>query len=99
MRRALTKISLPDGVRKLDSNAFSRLPALTEIRLPNGLTTLGAFAFYVCRKFRKIRLPAELRHIGDRAFSGRSPDLTFDVAAGSYAEECARENGIRFETR
>jgi hypothetical protein len=61
------------------------------------LESVGAFAFYVCRKLRKIRLPADLRRIGERAFSGRSPDLTFAVAAGSYAEEYARENGIRFE--
>ena len=122
LRRALTKISLPDGVRKLGSNAFSRLPALTEIRLPDGLQTIGNKAFYACKALTEIRLPdglesvgaeafgdccslsavrflASLRHIGDRAFSGRAPDLTFDVAAGSYAEEYARENGIRFETR
>ncbi len=71
--------------------------SLTEIALPDTLESVGAFAFYVCRKLRKIRLPNGLRHIGERAFSGRAPELTFEVAAGSYAEEYARENGIRLE--
>lgn len=122
LRRALTKISLPDGVRKLGSNAFSQCRALRAVALPPGLRTLPANAFDRCSSLTQVSFPKGLQTLGDRAFTECSslveislpdglqtlgfmpfafcsPNLTLYGAAGSVAEECARENGIRFEPR
>jgi hypothetical protein len=43
-------------------------------------------------------IPASVEAIGRRSFP-KNADFVVRGAAGSYAEEYARENGIRFETR
>ena len=69
------------------------------IVLPDGVQTIGADAFFGCGALTSVEIPASVDTIGDRAFRFCAPELTLRVAAGSFVEEYARENGIRFETR
>ncbi|MCR5041216.1 MAG: leucine-rich repeat protein, partial [Clostridia bacterium] len=61
---ALSRISLPDGLRELRSGVFKNLTALTEISLPDGLEAIYDSAFDGCSALREITIPASTTSIG-----------------------------------
>ncbi|MBQ9126707.1 MAG: leucine-rich repeat protein, partial [Thermoguttaceae bacterium] len=60
---------------------------------------IGWHAFANCDALKSVAIPASVREIGDEAFADCASDLTLYGAAGSVAEEYARENNLRFEAR
>ncbi len=96
---SLTSISLPDGLQSIAQNAFALCESLTSVSLPDGLQTIGEGAFFFCKSLTSVAIPASVREIGRNAFLGCASDLTLYGAVGSVAEEYARENRLRFETR
>lgn len=43
-----TSVTIPNGVTKIGSNAFSGCSGLTSVTIPNSVTTIGQYAFYGC---------------------------------------------------
>jgi len=86
------KIDVPYGVEKIDSDAFSRLPAsaitipesvksigneafskcenLVSMVIPNGVTIIPEQAFYCCEKLQAVTIPTGVTSIENRAFFG-----------------------------
>ena len=93
----LGSIALPDAVAGVEWCAFYGCVSLSSFTAGEGLTAVDGYAFADCTALTAVSFPANVKTVGERAFSGRSSELTFAVAAGSFAEEYARENGIRFE--
>lgn len=62
--------AVPEGVRAIDSDAFSECKTLTGITLPDTLTSIGVGAFESCENLTSITLPDTVTSIGYRAFSG-----------------------------
>ncbi|MBQ6829462.1 MAG: leucine-rich repeat domain-containing protein, partial [Thermoguttaceae bacterium] len=94
---SLTSISLPDGVQTIGKRG-GYCYLLEEIPLPTELQIIGGAAFYDCDSLTDVEIPASVKEIG-RHFFPRNADLVIRGDAGSYAEEYARENDIRFEVR
>lgn len=65
-------ISLPDGLTKLGSRAFSGCTALSSAVLPEGLQNIGTNAFSGCVCLESILLPSGLLRIDAMAFQGCS---------------------------
>ena len=61
---------LPEGLTKLDKNAFRYCPGLMEVTLPSTLKTIGDHAFFLCENLREIVIPEGVTSIGERAFQG-----------------------------
>lgn len=77
------KVTLPDGVEKIDKNAFSWCRYLKEINLPEGLKIIDDGAFASCESLEAIQFPKSLKFIGADAFRAcsalKSADLPSDL--------------------
>ncbi len=75
-------LTLPVGLKKIESEAFAGDQSLDEVILPEGVATIGAKAF-AGSSLRKINLPASLTAIADDAFDPSY--LHVRAEEGSYA--------------
>jgi hypothetical protein len=66
----LTDVSLPDGLKSLSENLFSRCASLEAINIPASVTSIKNFAFSLCTSLRTVEIPAGVREIGKGVFHG-----------------------------
>lgn len=66
----LTTVTIPDGVKRIDDDAFKDRKDITSIIIPNTVTSIGNRAFYGCRALTSITIPDSVTEIGDEAFYG-----------------------------
>ena len=71
-REFLQNVQIPDSVRLVGSDAFSKCPNLAQVDLGNGVQRIGAYAFKNCTALTTLRFPASLRTIENNAFQGCS---------------------------
>lgn len=64
----LLSIHIPEGVKKIDGQAFQLCQVLSSVDLPVGLETIGFHAFADCRNLSKIEIPATVRVMEFGAF-------------------------------
>ena len=67
---SLREVSLPNGLRTIESSAFADCMSLESIRLPASLESISDWAFSRCPALQAVELPASLREIGPGAFEG-----------------------------
>lgn len=65
----MKSVSLPEGIIKIEDQAFAMCKGLTELIIPNSVASIGAFAFRDCRNLRRVVLPKGLRRLPQGAFS------------------------------
>ena len=63
-----SKAFIPNGVRRIENNAFSSCYGLAEINMPNTVTSVGYRAFEGCSSLNSLKLSASLTDIGKEAF-------------------------------
>lgn len=68
-RGDLTRVRIPEGVRRVDDFAFYGCDNLEAVDLPGTLTEIGVAAFAQCGKLLELRIPAGVRAIGRGAFA------------------------------
>ncbi|MBR2459771.1 MAG: leucine-rich repeat protein [Clostridia bacterium] len=68
----IMEISLPEGIRLIDTEAFADCRMLRAVRLPSTLSQISRAAFKNCTMLYTVgeRFPEELTFIDDEAFSG-----------------------------
>lgn len=91
---ALTRVTLPESVTHINTNAFYFCENLTELTLPKNLESIDPFAFFNCTSLKELTIPAGVSFIGHNAFafcSGLS-SLTF-LGECPLIEENAFEAG------
>lgn len=93
----LTSVPLPKKLKEINASLFAGCSRLTEIVIPGKVKTIGSNAFSCCENLESVVIPASVEEIDKWAFSN-CPKLTIHAPAGSYAEQYARENGIRCVT-
>ena len=69
---ALTSVSLPDSVWRIQANAFSKCSQLTTVKLSKNLTTIDNQAFYQDRSLTSITIPGRVTSIGNQVFTNCS---------------------------
>jgi hypothetical protein len=63
-----TRITVPEGVTRVDADAFSECEHLTEIVLPDSVTTIGTGAFSGCSRLTDLTIPDGVTVIDGDAF-------------------------------
>ena len=74
-----------------------RCSSLESIILPEGVTSVGMCTFSNCPNLRKVVLPGSVVEIDHYAFED-SENVTIFAPAGSYAEEFAKKENMKFES-
>lgn len=64
----LEDIIIPDGVTKINDNAFSGYKFIKSITIPSSVEIVGDFAFYYCLNLNKVTLNSGLKSINRSAF-------------------------------
>ena len=65
---AISKVILPDGIRKIAEHTFENCSALKEVVFPSDLEEIGQAAFYYTG-LTQLHFPSTLRVIGKNAFA------------------------------
>ena len=61
-------VRIPDGVTKIERNAFCLCELLESICIPNGVTRIEVNAFWGCISLRSVQIPDSVTYIGENAF-------------------------------
>ena len=59
----VTSITLPEGLRIIENNAFESMNGLTEIVIPESVTHIGEWSFSDCENLKKVVLPSQLKYL------------------------------------
>ena len=62
-------IRIPDGVKRINSNVFSKKNRIVKVVLPNSLKSIGTYAFGGCQNLREINITFQTTDIDRAAFS------------------------------
>ena len=91
----LTGITISDSVTEIGGGVFYGCTSLKSITIPAGVTEISGQAFSNCTGLQNVTIPASVTIISSYAFQG-CKKVTIHAPAGSYAEEFAKKNDIRF---
>lgn len=106
--KSLTSVSIPDGVTSIGDYAFEYCESLPSVNIPDSVTSIGDGCFYGCVNLRSIVIPASVTSISKNAFVKDEyyenneikyrplKNLTIYCYKGSYAEEYAKANGLKY---
>ena len=93
-----TEVVFEEGSRlnNISTAAFHNMTRLESLNIPEGVTTIGVNAFKKCTALKRINIPASVTLINAKAFSGCSASLMLYVVEGSYADNYAKTNNLRY---
>ncbi|MBP5787282.1 MAG: leucine-rich repeat domain-containing protein, partial [Kiritimatiellae bacterium] len=63
---------IPDGVTRIEDNAFSRMFYLSSLTIPESVRSIGGYAFVNGRELKSLVIPGSVTNIGTFAFEGCS---------------------------
>jgi hypothetical protein len=101
----LQSVTIPGGIKEICYGAFDGCENLRSFTIPEGVASIGYQAFHNCVNLTSVTIPASVTAIDKSAFTynpGRlglfiMKGLTIHAPAGSFAEQYARENDIKFQ--
>lgn len=93
----LKSITLPEGLKRINSSAFEYCQKLEEINIPDGVAEIGDSAFRGCQALKSITIPDSVTQIVSKYTFIGCDNLTIKCSRGSYAEEYAKEHNIPIE--
>lgn len=67
-----TSIEFPDGLTKIEDNAFSVLKNLESVYIPDTVTWVGSYAFARCTNLTTVRWSSNTKKINNRTFENDS---------------------------
>lgn len=91
---SLSNIVLSDSITQIGQQSFYGCSSLKQLDLPPNLQKIEDGAFYECSNLQILKIPDSVSYIGEDAFYGCDA-LVIECAPGSYAEQYARQNGIK----
>ena len=80
-------IRLPDGLTKIESEAFMGCNTMTSLRIPASVSVIGRAAFMDCSHLSYVFMPETVSYIAEDAFSEVAQDVVFEVFPDTYAEK------------
>ena len=97
----LKKVILPASIKEIPGETFYGCINLSDINIPSHLEKIGKEAFCGCKRLKSLTIPqtvisiSETGKYGGAAFKN-CKKLTLHVTSGSYAEQYAANEGIKY---
>ena len=85
-----------EGTVNIAGYAFCNCQSLTAVKLPDSVKIIGDEAFSFCHNLTDINIPESVTYIGEDTFIDCHDDLKIYGCKGTFAEEYAFDNDIRF---
>ena len=76
--------------------AFEYKFDIQTVHIDEGVTEIEQYAFRGCENLQSITIPESVTNISESAFRS-CPNVTIHASAGSYAEQYAKRNNIKFQ--
>ncbi|MDO5123857.1 MAG: leucine-rich repeat protein [Eubacteriales bacterium] len=91
----LETLLLPQNLTYIGVKAFDNTN-ITSVVIPDTVSTVDEGAFRSCSSLDEITIPDSVTYIGENAFDWCPEDMLILGSTGSYAEEYAQANNIKF---
>ena len=91
----IAHVVIPEGIESIAKKAFRCAKVLKTVDIADTVVSIGEKAFEDCELLRQVFIPASVTEIGEGAFLD-CPELILMVEEGSYAEQYAIENGLKY---
>ena len=88
---------LPENITEISKGMFEGCTSLKKFSLHEKLERIGDRAFCGCSSLDFIIIPDSVTFIGENAFNGTDKQFIIQCSFGSYAEEYARKNKIKYQ--
>lgn len=95
--RELEQIVIPDSLDAIPNRMFEDCSGLRKVELHENLHSIGDRVFFGCKALDFIVIPDSVNSIGKDAFSNTDKQFIIQCSFGSYAEEYARKNKIKYQ--
>lgn len=95
--KELNNIQIPSNVERITRSMFENCISLKKISLNENLKAIEERAFAGCDNLDFIVIPDSVTEIGQNAFLGVDKQFIIQCSFGSYAEEYARKNKIKYQ--
>lgn len=94
-RKTITRITLPEGLKKIGESAFCDLISLESVNIPESVRSIGEYAFRDCVSLKTIIVPDGVKDIDANAFSmqhgrGALEYVRLPRTLGYFNEDCKR---------
>ncbi|MBE6801653.1 MAG: leucine-rich repeat domain-containing protein [Ruminococcaceae bacterium] len=94
----IKKIVVPEGLVSIVEKTFSGCEELEIVVIGGKVEDIGSEAFMKCTSLDTIVIPDSVDSISDDAFKDANEDMVIYCNEGSYAEEYAVKNNIKYTT-
>lgn len=86
----VTSITLPEGLKIIERNAFENMSGLVEIVIPESVCSIGDGALCCCENLQKVTLPSSIKHIPDNLLEscGSLKEIFLPKGVKSLGESC-----------
>ena len=80
--KSLTKVTLPNTITNIGTEAFVRCESLDSISIPNSVARIENDAFHDCSSLKSVVLPTSMEYLGHGAFYGCTSLPSITIPAG-----------------
>ncbi len=80
--QSLGKVTMHEGLDKIDDDAFKYTNLNDVIIIPEGVTSIGSYAFSYCSGMKRVQFPSTLKTIGSHAFRECSSLTSLELPDG-----------------
>ena len=94
--KELRTVEISNSVIEIEGWAFRMCDNLESVTIGSNVVNIGDSVFYECVCLQKIDVPDSVEKIGDKTFYSRR-GIMLEGSAGSYAEQYAQENKLKFQ--
>jgi uncharacterized protein YjdB len=78
----LTSITIPNNVKEIEDNAFTRCTKLASVTITDGVTSIGESAFSDCTSLTSVIIPDSVTSIKSNTFSGCTSLANVTIGSG-----------------
>ncbi|MBQ6936696.1 MAG: leucine-rich repeat domain-containing protein, partial [Clostridia bacterium] len=94
----IERIVLPERLNYLSAESFYRCEFLKEVVIGGSVEEISSSAFADCSSLETVVIPDSVKAISDDAFTNSTEKLVIYCNEGSYAQQYAVQNNIKYTT-
>lgn len=94
---SLDHLTISENIERIPAKMFENCKNLKKVELQENLVEIGEHAFFGCSSLDFLIIPDSVKQIGLNAFANMDKQFILQCSFGSYAEEYARKNKIKYQ--